>query len=270
MQVERGGPGASPANANSEDKKLELELDYATGWFQYTASQRLTTFNFFLIVVGLLLVAYAQAIDHEWSGFGVSIALIGVIVSVGFLAIDVRNEVLVQKGLGALGQLEGNLNIALADRSLDSKYLRRVLRESVIGYPVACLIYGSLRRQRLRWLRKLEGFFKYRFWFRCVITAVGVISCVGLFWAHDGFPGTGDGDPVNCRDSTVIAMHRPGFDLSLVRRSEGEGEQRGTDDDDGRPDDGLSGYLHVQSVGVGDYKRVESGRHCREQPVSGG
>jgi hypothetical protein len=264
--VQNGEPAESP-DADLQNKKLQLELDYASGWFQYTASQRLTTFNFFLIVVGLLLVAFAQAIDHGWSSFGVCIASLGVIVSVGFLAIDVRNEVLVNKGLAALRQLERKLEIALADRALDSKHLKSVLRESLIGRPIAWLIFGSLRRRQLQ---RLERFFRYRFWFRSVISTVGVISCLGLLWAAHSFPGIGSPDTVSCRSSTVLVLHRPGFDLNLVQRSERQGEQRGGNDDRGRPDDGLSGDLHVQSVGVGDYKRVQTGRHCGKQAIGGG
>src|SRR6185436_6658207 len=220
-------------------EKLQCELDYASGWFQYTASQRLTTFNFFLIVVGLLLVAFAQAIDHAWDGFGMCIATIGLIVSIGFLVIDVRNEVLVEKGLGALRTIEAKLEISLADRELDGRYLRQVLGESVIGKRLIPLI-----GRRLRW-PGCEGIFKYRFWFRTIISAVGIASILGFAWAQSGFPK----DEQGCRKGTVLLLHRRGLDLSLVRRSEeDQGEQRGADHDGGRPDDGLGGDFHVQTV----------------------
>jgi hypothetical protein len=266
--VRRGSYRAG--RASPPENKLQLELDYASGWFQYTASQRLTTFNFFLVVVGLLLVAYAQAIDHSWRLFGAAIGFIGAIVSLGFLIIDVRNEVLVNKGLSALRELEAELKIALADPDLDRKHLRKVLDGSRIGRCVARFVFKGLgSKDGLRSERR-ERVFRYRFWFRVVISVVGVSFFLGSFWAAFGFRTTKHPETVACRASTVLTLHRPGFDLSLVRRSEREGEQRGADDDRGRPDDRLSGDLHVESVGMGDYKRVQTGRHCGKEAVGGG
>lgn len=250
---------------SDNDTRLQLELDYASGWFQYTASQRLTTFNFFLIVVGLVAVAYAQAIDHQWNCFGAVIGGIGAIISVGFLVIDIRNEVLVDKGLSALQELELDMRIKLADPALDSKHLKEVLRKSFIGRGVSRCVYRSLR-----WSKRCERVFKYRFWFRFVITVVGISLGFGCVWAARGFPGVAQSTNVNCRESTVLMLHRPDLDLSLVRRSESEGNQRGADDDPGGPGDGLGGDRHVETVGVGDNQRIQTGRHCREEPVSGG
>jgi hypothetical protein len=253
------------------DKKLQLEMDYASGWFQNAASQRLATFNFFLVVVGLLVVAYAQAIEHQWTLFGACIGLIGAVASLGFLIIDLRNEVLVNKGLFALRTLEAQLQISLADAALDRKHLRQLLEESCIGRVAVRCIYGSLKSRYGRsGSRKGERLFKYRFWFRAIISLVGVGFLVGCVCAVIGFFTATHPSTVTCRSSTVLVMHRPGHDLSLVQRSESEGEQGGSNDDRGRPDDRLSGDLHVQPVGMGDHKRVETGRHCGKQAIGGG
>jgi hypothetical protein len=260
------------------DKKLQLEMDYASGWFQNAASQRLTTFNFFLVVVGLLVVAYAQAIEHQWTLFGACIGFIGAAASLGFLIIDLRNEVLVNKGLSALRTLEAQLQISLADAALDRKHLRQLLEESCIGRVAVRCIYGSLKsrcrrsgsRCRRSGSRRGEQLFKYRFWFRAIISMVGAGFLIGCVCAILGFFTATHPSTVTCRSSTVLSMHRPGYDLSLVKRSESEGEQRGSNDDRGRPDHGLRGDLHVQSVGMGDHKRVETGRHCGKQAIGGG
>jgi hypothetical protein len=165
----------------SENDRLKTELDYASGWFQYTASQRLTTFNFFLVVVGLLLVGYAQAISHDWRLFGACIGFIGAIISLGFLIIDIRNEVLVNKGLLALKQLEKGMRISLADPALDGAHLKNVLDESFIGRPIARHIYKDPKSP------KHERLFKYRFWLRAVITVVGLGFLLGSIWAGFGF-----------------------------------------------------------------------------------
>jgi hypothetical protein len=142
------GENAEASELDPPKQELQLELDYASGWFQYTASQRLTAFNFFLLVVGLLLVGYAQAADHDWCFFGVGIGIIGMVVSAGFLMIDIRNEVLVEKGLKALRALEQGLQIRLADKALDGPLLQGVLSESRSGKRVAGWIQKNLKSKR--------------------------------------------------------------------------------------------------------------------------
>lgn len=214
------------------DQRERIEFDYAWGWFQYHASQRLTAFNFFLVIVGFLLVGYAQAILNHWAAFGVGLGVIGMCISIGFLALDVRNGELVNLGRDALKKLEPTIGASLC---------------AVDARPLV----------------------SHRFWLRGIITVIGVGFVLGAIWAGCGYPGT-DSDTVNCRTSTVLVLHRPGLDIDLVQRSEQQRDQRGSDDDSGGPGDGLSGYLQVQPVGVGDDKRVEAGRHCGKEPVGGG
>jgi hypothetical protein len=216
-----------------QDQKTRIEFDYAWGWFQYHAAQRLTAFNFFLIIVGLLLVGYAQAIDHHWSPFGIGIGLLGMLVSMGFFALDMRNEELVDRGLDGLRTLELGLGVSFTKRPR-SKLLR------------------------------------HRLWLRLIIGAVGFFFFLGGAWAVVGYPSTGDPATVSCRASTVLVLDRPGLDLNLVQRSEEQRDEGGSDHDRGGPGDSLSGYLHVQSIGVGDHKRVKTGRHCGEESIGGG
>ncbi len=227
----------------------------------------MTTFNFFLVIVGLLLVAYGQAVEHGWRLFGVGIGLIGAVVSVGFLVIDVRNEVFVNRGIDALEGLERDIGVAIGGRGEPSAGLGEALGKGRIARLAVGWIDGPADPGKRK---KRANLFKYRFWFRLVIILVGSAFTAGLLWAILGFPTAGKTSAETCRTSTVLVLHRPGFDLNLVQRSERQGEQRSGDDDRGRPDHGLSGDLHVQSVGMGDYKRVQTGRHCGKQAVGGG
>lgn len=161
-----------------------IEFDYAWGWFQYHAAQRLTSFNFFLIITGLLLVAFAQAIDHDWTGFGFGIGLLGTIVAAGFLALDVRNEELVNRGRHALGEVEGRMRIALADLDEAREYLCEALGERRLGNRVHRWVAASNGGRDRSWL------FKHRFWLRCVIGSVGFGFAVGAIWALFGYCGT--------------------------------------------------------------------------------
>lgn len=115
----------------------------------------------------------------------------------------------------------------------------------------------------------LGWFFTHQLWLRFIIAMVGVCFAVGGLWALCGYSGTAEPNTVDCRASTVLVLHRRGHDLSLVHRSEEEGQQGGADHDRGGPGDGLGSDLHVESVGVGDHQRVEAGRHCGKEPVGG-
>jgi hypothetical protein len=213
------------------DEKARIEFDYAWGWFQYHASQRLTAFNFFLVIVGFLLVGYSQAILNHWDAFGIGLGVIGLCISVGFFALDIRNRELVDLGKEALKLLEPTTGESL--------------------------------------LKDARPLVSHRFWLRSIIAVIGVGFVAAAIWAGCGYPGTDD-DTVNCRASTVLVLHRPGFDLDLVQRSEQQRDQGGSDHNRGGPGDSLSGYLHVQPVGVGNDKRVKTGRHCGEEPVGRG
>ncbi len=63
----------------------EVRLTYAWNWFSYHAGQRLSAFNFFLVIVGVLTVGFGQAISDRWIGPGAAIGGLGAAVSVGFI-----------------------------------------------------------------------------------------------------------------------------------------------------------------------------------------
>lgn len=233
------------------------ELEYAWGWFEYHASQRLAAFNFFLIIVGFLLVGFAQAVDHQWAAFGIGLGAIGALVAVAFLVLDVRNEELVLRGRDALKDLESGMAVSLA--RLDRE--RTMLPEAIAWRRDP----GKLSN----WIGpKVAGLVKHKVWFRFIIGFVGAWFLAGAVWAARGYSGTGS-DEI-CRESTVLVLHRPGFDLNLIQGSEHEGKEGGTDDDGGGPGDGLGGDRHVETVSVGNHQRIQTGRHCREEPVGGG
>ncbi len=155
------------------------------------------------------------------------------------------------------------MRVELSDCDLERKTLSQAFGKGKFGRWFGRRVDGSVGKDR-SWL------FRHRFWLRCIIAAVGAGFVFGAAWAGCGYPGADSSATLNCRTSKVLVLHRPGYDLSLVQRSEQERKQGGTDDDRGRPGDGLSGDLHVESVGMGDHKRVETGRHCGKEAVGGG
>jgi hypothetical protein len=152
-----------------------VDSDFAWSWFQYHASQRLTSFNFFLIIVGLLLVGYAQAVDHSWNGFGVALGLLGALVAAGFLALDVRNDELVLCGLAALRELDGSE--VLINENTEHLNLPAAFGEGRLGKNLYVLVVKA----------GAEPLLGHRFVLRFVISIVGAGFVVAAAWALCSF-----------------------------------------------------------------------------------
>jgi protein-S-isoprenylcysteine O-methyltransferase Ste14 len=143
----------------AEDKKLELQLTYAWGWFEYHAKQRLTAFHFFLILVGVLSVAFSRAVDGHWVPIAVALGGFGMLVSIAFFALDIRNEQLVDRGKDALKKLEVRLGVCLVDAHPPSGFKERIVRHAL--------------------------------WFRLIQLAVAGGFAIAIVWALLDFPGAG-------------------------------------------------------------------------------
>ncbi len=92
----------------------EIRLKYAWDWFAHHASQRFMAFNFFVVVVGALTVAYANASSHHSRPLGAAVGLLGVLMAGGFYAIDRRNEQLVGYGRDELAKVETGFAMSIA------------------------------------------------------------------------------------------------------------------------------------------------------------
>jgi hypothetical protein len=112
--------------------KLDTQTTYAWNWFAYHAGQRLTAFNFFLVIVGVLTVGYGQAVENRWEGVGIAVGLLGAVVGVGFLVLDVRNKDLVDAGTNALVGLETDLDVHIVTDSYGIKVTRKLLLSHTI------------------------------------------------------------------------------------------------------------------------------------------
>ena len=167
------------------DDRRDAELDYAWKWFEYHAGQRLTAFHFFLIIVGLIAVAFAQAIDKDIAPFGAVVALLGVLVSVGFWMLDVRNEELVRGGQHALEKLEERFEVQPAKESADRSGVSAALQG-----PIGRRFDVWLSRKGTADARKFRArLFTHRFWLRTIELATGFAFLAGALWAVLGFPG---------------------------------------------------------------------------------
>jgi hypothetical protein len=172
-----------PVTRGDEDKKLELELTYAWDWFQYHAAQRLTAFHFFLIIVSLVAVAYAQSVDKGLEIFGTAAASLGALIAVGFWIIDVRNEELVLCGRAALDGLEEALSVNIRKDDHARKRLPQALGDRWLGKHLYAWITRNAPKQRR------QDLITHRSCLRGIESLVGLVFLAGAVWAAAGFPG---------------------------------------------------------------------------------
>jgi hypothetical protein len=80
---------------------------YAWDYFHYHASQRLTTFNFYIIICTLGATGYVAAIKEERTEpFGIFMGLLLIVLSFIFWKLDLRNKQLIENAEDALKHLE--------------------------------------------------------------------------------------------------------------------------------------------------------------------
>jgi hypothetical protein len=83
----------------AEDKTAEqTALEYGFKWFEFHAQQRITTFNFYLIIYSGLAAAVSFLLKEKFQLGSIFISLILIVVSVLFWQLDVRNRQLI--GIG--------------------------------------------------------------------------------------------------------------------------------------------------------------------------
>jgi len=196
-------PELDSSKGQEFERECELHrarMTYAWAWFQYHADQRLKAFNFFLVILGILVVAYGAAMKegltnattaaaskaiqtsttlstttmaptnpstpstaaaskatqtsttssstttsttpttpsipsnvevgtaaYSYSIFAVVVAFCGVIISIGFFFIEIRNVELVECGRTSLNRLEGQLKMSLRQEDRERTHLAEVL-----------------------------------------------------------------------------------------------------------------------------------------------
>lgn len=147
--------------------------EYNWGWFSYHAGQRLKTFNFFLITIGVIILAYIQALDKftqtdtspiAWRAVGAAIGAFGTLVSLAFYMLEIRNLELVNYGRNALNALEADLGIGqLRQNDHDRTELNeaittpRIVRMGLIGFILMLLPWSERKTLTTHtwWLRRM-------------------------------------------------------------------------------------------------------------------
>lgn len=82
------------------------QQEYAWKWFEYHAGQRLTGFRFFLILLGALVLGCTTELKEENILIARLVAGFGVIITLAFLILEIRNTELVNIGQNSLRKFE--------------------------------------------------------------------------------------------------------------------------------------------------------------------
>jgi hypothetical protein len=102
-------------NGRPEDL-LKTRLDYAWGWWQFHGKQRTDMFNYYLIITGILANAYVGVWKDSRLGLGTGVALLGILASIGFLLLDIRNRQQLDAANEALKTIQNDgLGVTLAN-----------------------------------------------------------------------------------------------------------------------------------------------------------
>lgn len=157
--------GENRSSAERLDRSAELE--YALGWFTYHASQRLAAFNFFLIVVGVVVVGYAQALVYHLWYISLALSLYGGLISFAFWCLEIRNKELVNIGRAALDRIEAEeLEVSLRREDRDGSRLHEALgplsRALFWRYAPRSSEIPDMQFRR-------PAFLKHGFWLRLII-----------------------------------------------------------------------------------------------------
>lgn len=91
---------------NNDNEKLDIGFKYAWDYFSYHASQRMQSFNFFLVSTAIILNGYLLCVEKKLYFPAIIIGILGFCFSICFLIIDNRNSQLVKNGEKALKHYE--------------------------------------------------------------------------------------------------------------------------------------------------------------------
>ena len=114
----------------SDPSRSETSLDHAWRYFELHATQRMSVFNFFLVLSGLIAAGFAASIEGSprLAPLGVALGLLLALVSFVFWKLDQRVSFLIKCSEKALAEIE----LALPDECVRLFRLEPKHTESVV------------------------------------------------------------------------------------------------------------------------------------------
>lgn len=90
----------------SSSDLIKLRYDYAWSWFDFHAKQRVSMFNYFLIITGIFANGLIGVLKTDFRSIAVALGILGIITSFAFFCLDLRNKQLVEMGEDVLLKIE--------------------------------------------------------------------------------------------------------------------------------------------------------------------
>jgi ABC-type multidrug transport system fused ATPase/permease subunit len=156
--------------AKDKNSSNESLRQYVWNYFQVHAAQRLTTFNFYILISTLIATGFLIVI----SGMPILALLLSVILmvlSLVFWKLDVRNKQLVRTAEAGLKYLEGKDEIA--DKTSEPHIL------NVFRYEEAQT--NKLRAEKVKWI--WNRVFTYSTCFNIVFVVFAVLGLFGVIFS---------------------------------------------------------------------------------------
>ncbi len=88
---------------------LKVRLDLAWNWFEMHGKQRMTLFNFFLLITGILANAYAVAVTGSMDMLAISVCVVGTAQAIGFMLFDMRSRQLTRYSEAVIEKIERDI-----------------------------------------------------------------------------------------------------------------------------------------------------------------
>lgn len=154
-----------------ENERVDLRYIYSWEWFKYHAAQRLATFNFFLIVTGI--IGYGLILANEDS-IKKLLCVVGFIMPITFWLLEIRNEELVNYGREALKGFEKEKDIKLITTGEYIKRAKLPISMDCLSRFILAWKFGKAKKWRKGWI-------KHHFIFRLIFFATSCLFAYMFF-----------------------------------------------------------------------------------------
>ncbi len=95
-----------PEKSQDDSVLLDIAITHARSRVETYTTQRQSLLNFFLVAVAFLFTAYVDALTGHQDVFAGLIAGVGIVSSLAFISMDLRNRDLARSGEAALEKIE--------------------------------------------------------------------------------------------------------------------------------------------------------------------
>ena len=152
-------------------EEIDLKYIYSWEWFKYHAAQRLATFNFFLIVTGI--IGYGLILTKDKS-IKQLLCIVGLIMPITFWLLEIRNEELVYYGREALRDFEKEKGIKLITTEDYMNRSKLPISMDFLSKTILFWKYGKEKNWRKAWI-------KHHFIFRLIFFATSCLFAYMFF-----------------------------------------------------------------------------------------